>query len=428
MKLTKNSELLLTFFFNKKHIPKVHQTKKTNDILKQLYSKILEGYTYIERLKREQGPSFYNLKFTRIASAGQLPVPKRVDANAIPAIARDRIHKHATMHLSYTFSLFDKEINFNFILEGTQSSIKIAEYNKYVDAMLIWLYSLDKYTTKKTCSKTFAVYFYFTPLKKELPTPTGGSDRHVLGENNINTGFTTTCPVDSEIVIYRKEEWFKVFIHESFHNFALDFSDMDNTECHELILNIFPVESEVYLFESYTECWAEIMNALFCSFFSMNDKTDFNTFLVYTELFIHFEISFSFFQMVKALNFMGLEYKDLYSKSKQSVAKRENLYKEHTNVLSYYVIKLVLLNNYQGFLSWCSSHNSSLLQFKKTRESQLQFCAFIEKNYRTKSMLQNVHNTELFFGKFNNFHKTVKHDKHLKFLLNNMRMTICELG
>ena len=58
---------------------------------------------------------------------------------------------------------------------------------------------------------------------------------------------------------------------------------------------------------------------------------------------------------------MGLSYSDLYSNSKHSQVLRENLYKENTNVLSYYIIKTVLLNNYQSFLEWCNKNNLSLI-------------------------------------------------------------------
>ena len=65
------------------------------------------------------------------------------------------------------------------------------------------------------------------------------------------------------------------------------------------------------------------------------------------EFFIHFERTYSFFQLVKTLNFMGLTYKDLYSETEKSSIMRENLYKEKSNVLSYYIIKTILINNYQ---------------------------------------------------------------------------------
>ena len=32
----------------------------------------------------------------------------------------------------------------------------------------------------------------------------------------------------SEIIIFRNEEWFKVFVHETFHLFGVDFSNMSN--------------------------------------------------------------------------------------------------------------------------------------------------------------------------------------------------------
>jgi hypothetical protein len=121
---------------------------------------------------------------------------------------------------------------------------------------------------------------------------------------------------------------------------------------------------------------------------------------------------------------MGLKYNDLYHKKQESEVLRGTLYKENTNVLAYYVIKTVLLNNYQSFLSWCKTHNLSLLQFKKTASNQSEFCRFIDKNYKTRSMLENV-------GKIEDFYAQIK-DKPLSsnkaFILNNMRMSICEMG
>ena len=225
-------------------------------------------------------------------------------------------------------------------------------------------------------------------------------------------------------MVFRKEEWFKVFIHETFHNFGLDFSDMNNSEAHKCILNIFKVNSEVNLYESYTEFWAEIINALFCSFFSLKDKTDLEEFLSNSEFFINFERTYSFFQLVKTLNFMGLTYKDLYSNSVHSSIIRENLYKEKTNVLSYYIIKTVLINNYQGFLFWCKENNFSLLQFKKTLTSQKEYCKFIEKNYKTSSMLNGVSETHHFLNLIQKQSKKV----NLNYILSNLRMSICELG
>jgi hypothetical protein len=121
---------------------------------------------------------------------------------------------------------------------------------------------------------------------------------------------------------------------------------------------------------------------------------------------------------------MGLTYKDLYSETERSRMLRENLYKEKTNVLSYYIIKTVLINNYQGFLSWCKTNNLSLLQFKKTIKNQTDFCKFIENNYKSSSMLNGVTETKQFL---NDIYKKNKR-MNLSYILSNLRMSICELG
>ena len=166
------------------------------------------------------------------------------------------------------------------------------------------------------------------------------------------------------------------------------------------------------------------MNALFCSFLALKDKNNVDEFLSNSEFFINFERTYSFFQLVKTLNFMGLTYKDLYSKTEHSSILRENLYKEKTNVLAYYVIKTILINNYQEFLLWCKTKNLSLLQFKKTPINQREFCKFIEKNYKTTSMLDGIEETQKFLNKIQKQNKSSKS----QYILTNLRMSICEMG
>jgi hypothetical protein len=260
----------------------------------------------------------------------------------------------------------------------------------------------------------------------------------ILNENNVNTAFTYTCPVDSEIVVFRKEEWFKVLMHESFHNFSLDFSDMNVIDCKDKILSIFKVNSDVNLFEAYTEFWAEIMNAAFCSFYlikytdTKDDNFIFKEFLKNFDFFVNFERTYKFFQMIKTLDFMGLTYLDLISNNPTAQSTRETLYKEESNVLAYYIITTILINNYQGFLSWCNTNNLSLLQFKKTTNNIDEFCNFIEKNYKTRSLIESVECMQNFLASIKNDKKNIKASKaasvKIDYILNNMRMTLCELG
>ena len=440
MKLTKNCELLMSFFLNKNCINHVNQTTKTDNILKKLYKDVKNADEYINAQKRKDGDAFYKLNITKITNVSHIPKPKTFTSNSFPEEVIKHIDNSMLYDISYTFSLFDREIKVHFVVEDSNPEHKIELYNEYVETMLKWLYIVNEYASK-SCSKKLAIFIYFTSLKKKLPS----SNITILDENHVNTAFTYTCKVDSEIVVFRKVEWLKVFMHETIHNFAVDFSDMNTTECRDHILSIFKVKSDVNLYEAYTEFWAEIMNAVFCSYSLLKKEEGIKKeeeFLSNFEFFINFERTYKFFQIVKTLDFMGLTYKDLYSTGLQHEYKRDLLYKEKSNVLSYYIITAILMNNYQGFLSWCDTNNLALLQFKKTTSNLNGFCKFIEKNYKTRSMTESVDYMQKFMlrlysdqHKHNNNNKNKNNNKNNKekkieadYILNNMRMTICELG
>ena len=421
MKLSKKSLILMSFFTDNKFIIHSHQTRKTQHTIAEIYNDILNAYNYIIGLKKTYGDKLYNISIKPIQSSAQIKKPQGFNSSSFPVEIRNHIYKLASYELTYTFSLFDKEIRLFFILENPNVEHEMKVYNKYVDSIIMWLYILNKYASK-FCAKQLDIYLYFTSLSKHLPS----SDDRVLDANHANTAFTTTCPRESEIVIFRKEEWFKVLIHETFHNFGLDFSGMNTDKCTSDILKIFPVDSEVNLYESYVEFWAEILNALFCSFFKLKNKNNVDEFLENSEYFINFERTHSFFQLVKTLHYMGLKYETLFKKDKQNTLKRETLYKEKTSILAYYIIKTILMNNYQGFLDWCKTNNYELYDFKKTQPNIDKFCLFIKQNYKSNDMLDNVERMEHFFIYAKN-NSRVKKEKY-NFIMNTMRMSICELG
>jgi nucleoside diphosphate kinase len=420
MKITKECLNLITFFLKNNCLLPLKQIKKTDTILTKLYNKLTNGFKYIEELKSTSGEQFYKLKVENITNINQIPKPTLFSQKAFPSKIRKHIDDFSLGLLSYNFNLFGRKINILFVIENDEVEKLKKMYNNYVDYMLVWLYIVNIYSSKK-CVKQLKIIIYHTTLLKILPT----SNVSILDENNINTAFTTTCPSDSEIVVYRKEELFKVFIHETFHNFGLDFSDMNMIKVNEKILNLFQVNSNVNLFESYTEFWARIINIVFVSFTNMNNKNNINEFLINTEFFINYERIFAFFQMVKILNFMGLNYHNLYKKDNFSYNLKKTLYKENSNVLSYYIITLILIDNYQDFLLWCNINNTELLQFKNTKKNLEKYCNFIETNYKSKSIINGVDCTK----KILSITKLVsKKNKELNYVLNNLRMTVCELG
>jgi hypothetical protein len=419
MKFTNKSKQLLSFFIKNNHISHIKHNNSTNNILLKIYHDIFDAYQFLQTIKTNK--NVYNLNVKKISTSYEVTKPQNFNYKSFPEIVRKHIDEMSFSEITYNFSILGRNCKVLFIVEETNIELKINEFNKYIDNIIIWIYILNLYSSKN-CASSLVIYFYFTSLEKNLPS----SNIYILDETHVNTAFTTTCPKDSEIVIFRKEEWFKVFIHETFHNFGLDFSDMNNDNCHNYLLSIFNVNSDVNAYEAYTEFWAEIINCCFCSFHLLKNKEDTKDFLNHTETLINFERSYSFFQLVKTLDFMGLNYKNLYSNDADSKTIRDTLYKEKTNVLAYYVIKTILMNNYPDFLLWCEKNNLSLIAFKKTIKNQNNFCQFIKKNYKKKNFLENINNTKLFINKL---HMTKKVTNHLrKFLLSNLRMTICELG
>ena len=413
MKLSKQSKKLMMFFTKNKHVLNNQPfTNNTNNILKELYHELINGYRYVYKSNKPK------IMIKKINNVNQISKPQYFNAKSFPDIIREHIDKTMLAEISYSFSLYERNVKVLFIVENDDIEMNMFIYNKYYELIFIWLYVLNTYASKE-CVNNITIYLYLTSLEKHLPK----SNISILDEHNVNTAFTTTCPKDSEIVVFRKEEWFKVFIHETIHNFGLDFSNMNNDDINHCILSIFKVHSEVNAYEAYTEFWAEIVNAIFCSFYLMKNKNNIHEFLANCEFFINFEIKYSCFQMIKTLDFMGLKYKDLYSNTTNSSLLRENLYKENTSVLSYYILKTILINNYKGFLSWCQKNNLSLLDFKKTIGNQKEFCMFIERNYKSKILLDNINETTEFYLRLNR-----KKNKDLDYILSNLRMSICELG
>jgi hypothetical protein len=290
--------------------------------------------------------------------------------------------------------------------------------------ILTWLYMIYDYKQSVSGSgcnppKNLHCFFYLSSHKKQFPINNRSLNQspNILSEINANTAFTSTCAMNvNEIVIFRMEEWFKVFIHETIHTFGLDFSDMSGLILEQTkmkMLDIFKVKSDVNLYEAYTEFWAEIINIMFCSLY-VNKIERYNIlFPSKTEFYdntiklLNLESIFSIIQMNSILHFMDLNYEDLYN-SKTSRLREK--YKERTNILSYYVIKNILLTHSNDFFDWILNNNVgahnflSFVYFKKTKKYMNDFCHFILAYHKDMPLNMTPHS------------------------FNTMRMSCCELN
>jgi hypothetical protein len=403
MKLTNKSKELISLFYNSTQ-KNDNQTNKTKTILHHFDDLITQADIFA---------SVHPFAIERIMNAP--PLPQKLSINHVPLQIKNYILEKMTEYYLVSFSLFERNIKVYWV--GKHFS---KEYIKWIQ---IWLYIVLQSNVKTPCSQSLSIFIYATPYNKKLPNFDKKLGKHThdtnnyLKEENVNTAFTYSCASSNEIIIYRKEEWFKVFIHESFHSFGLDFSEMENEKINTFILSLFDVESEVNLYEAYSEFWAEIINIMFISFFMnlneqrKNPTKQTNYFLDFFSFFINAEINFSFFQMNKILNFINLNYNDLIKKDNTKI-----VYREKTNVLSYYIIKNILLFNYQDFFSLLKQNNSiNIFTFYKTKENQQDLCKFIKKKYNSKDFLHEI--------------KKQTHKKHIKHInaITTTRMSICEM-
>jgi hypothetical protein len=339
--------------------------EETKNVLKDFHSKFNESISDISKIVINDGYVATNKETNNFLK------PK--EFNIIPELLQNDINTNLIYQTVYKYNIFDKEITI-YISEETYN---IEEYNECVKRMLILFSTYLKYSTQK-CSNKLSIFLFFSKLKKSLPEYGEQMERH-----NLNNAYTYPCSDNSELIIYRKEEWFKVFCHESMHNLGLDFSVTDDTISKDLILQIFPIKSNVRLYEAYTETWAKIMNCVFSATYEYNDS--FDEFINRFNYLICKERIFAILQTVKILNYMGLKYQDLYDTNSNN---RDKLYYEKTYLISYFVINAILLNNYQEFINWCLKNNVNVLQFdnENYEKKQMLLCAFI-KDYHKSEMI-----------------------------------------
>ena len=349
---------------------------------------------------------------TKIHAVQQIPKPYGFNSHYLPDKIRKSIEESASYHIQFKFKIQKRNIVLHFITMDEPSSVKMLKYNDYAKMVIIWLYMAGMHASKM-CSTTLNIYVYLTDFKKVLPD----NNIHVIDAININSGLSDVCRKSGEIVIYRKEEWFKVLIHETFHNFGLDFAAMDIGILKTKIRKLFPVKSQMLVFECYTELWAEIINCLFCSYTLIDNKTDKDSLFLYFNFILEFERIFSLFQMIKFLNFMGLTYHDILHSSKSDIA--YHLYKEKTHVFPYFILKAILMNNVKSFIIWCYNTNINLLRFSQNNKSLLSFYDLIKQNYQSNVLFENVKLIEKFMKTLN---KSSEHK-----LIMTSRMSICEL-
>ena len=398
---------------------KESEQKNQNKIFNKLFLDIREADKYVKTLN-----AFDNCLsgiVLDIKSKKGLAFPSTYSNDYFPQEIRKVIETKTVNKILYYCVLNERKITLTFFTFKNETNFAI--YDKYAKQVFMLIAILTHYSSSE-CSKSLNIFIYLTDFKRIIPD----NNYTILGSYNVNGGFTTTCDKNSEIVVYRKEEWFKVLIHEAFHNLGLDFSKMNTNQFHSKIKQIFPINSKFNIFESYCEFWARILNSAFCSYNVIDNKNDKDAFKTFLDFFIQIERLFSLFQCNKILKFLGISYQNLYETDNGSHIARENLYKEKTNVFAYYIVTAFLLDNYVNVMNWCNKNNLSCFKFNNSQRNLDLFYNLIENSYKRNEFLKNLMCVSNYASKLNK--KTNKNNKLANNQINNIfkttRMTIME--
>ena len=423
MQFSNTSQEYFNFFienFNKCIIKnKESEQKIQNKIFNKLFLDIREADKYVKTLN-----AFDNCLsgiVLDIKSKKDLAFPSTYSNDYFPQEIRKVIETKTVNKILYYCVLNERKITLTFFTFKNETNFAI--YDKYAKQVFMLIAILTHYSSSE-CSKSLNIFIYLTDFKRIIPD----NNYTILGSYNVNGGFTTTCDKNSEIVVYRKEEWFKVLIHEAFHNLGLDFSKMNTNQFHSKIKQLFPINSKFNIFESYCEFWARILNSAFCSYNVIDNKNDKDAFKTFLDFFIQIERLFSLFQCNKILKFLGISYQNLYETDNGSHIARENLYKETTNVFAYYIVTAFLLDNYVNVMNWCNKNNLSCFKFNNSQRNLDLFYNLIENSYKRNEFLKNLMCVSNYASKLNK--KTNKNNKLANNQINNIfkttRMTIME--
>lgn len=278
----------------------------------------------------------------------------------------------SNLHYQYNVLFSYKNIDFYIKIIFDRLPLKVNEYIRYMK----WIICLCLDNIDNKIKKEINFSLYLTNLKKEIY-----SNSNVVKSIHCNSGFSSYNN-NLDVCIYRKEEWLKVFIHECFHIFNMDFNIEENDVNFS---DTFYINSDFLIYESFVEFWARLLNcAIFTYDLKMNIKQ--NDFHKLYSLNLDLERIYSMHQANKLLNVFNITYTDVISREKKDIYNK--IYKEDTNAFCYYVITSILMNYFEKTIEWFDVNNKDLFYFKKNKNQIELFCHYIKHLSNEQSLIK----------------------------------------
>lgn len=245
------------------------------------------------------------------------------------------------------------------MVEDTAVSLRLFSWDDeslFAEAVVAVLAWLQLCHTRPLAKLT--VDIMFTPVKRHLRPGAGGG----LTRDNVNGGFAIRTGDEAYICVYRLQEWFKVFIHETVHAFRLEppFTRVHDGDCARRL----GYDKPFSLRETYCELVARVNQCVFSSYRRTSNPDDY---LRATEHGLALESAYSWKQASQLLDSQGvLCSRDLGN------------WVEETEGIAYFLYTTAILSIIRRTTLWLAENSRNLSGFDGNSHARAQFCALIK--------------------------------------------------
>ena len=405
----------------------IHQTKKNTLIVSKHSKKMLIIYKPIlKKLEKESSLSQFNInensimrnflayiylqfsKFNKIINTLNVSNSRSLNTNVsekIKAIIREHLNKSKYTDtnvityisnninnckiITYENTIHNKKFIFNFVI---YDKINITNLDNIVKNMLVFLQILIKISknsnneTNEYSKDGLNITFFLTPFLKKMNITNdinNDKNKEILGVNNVNSGFNYTCLTSGLIFIYRKQEFFKVFVHEALHAYGIDtalHADFSKNNKYNKFIKLFAFANKdhinIGINEALTEFWTALLYLCVNSYQYSKNLTNF----IYNfERLYKLELVHALYQINKILRANDLTYSSFINASTSNSS-----YRETTHIFSYFIVKTLMLINHEHML------NSQLFELNNiSNMNKIDFNSFINIKFKHNEIALN---------------------------------------
>lgn len=217
-------------------------------------------------------------------------------------------------------------MNFHYTLEYDNGKIYISSFQEINRSkkLEVLVQIANFFYRKSETKRKLNSYLYLTNLERKL-------DQLIpsfFGVNQVNGGYTSGTDNNRKMVVWRKEDGIKVFIHEMIHFYRLDIYFLNNF--YISINNLAKkkiCKNDDYVFEAFTDFFAINYYCIYILLIS-DDHSMINLFSIFEK-----ELDYIEKQAIKVLYYVNI---------------KENVIDNETNLYCYYLLKYYLFLIYRN--------------------------------------------------------------------------------